>query len=315
MSRRRQLRRRRIFVAVVALLIVSALILLFWPSNPGPARPSHPLAARSTNHGTTTGLTTETQQLDVVDASRPLISNGLTLSPSRSLPTEIVHPTSTAHTYPLVVFVHGYDTSPSTFQRFISTLASEGFVVAAPSFPLEDPTRGNGLNRADLPNEATDVGYVITSILESPFASQLTPHEIGVVGHSDGADVALEVGYQQGLADPRIVASVASAPDPIAAPVTNGGPPLLLIHGSADSIVDPSSSAQVMNAVHAQTWSLTLEGADHTSAIWGPSQWTFSFDQAINDFLHATLIAHSTTTLTSELSLLPLASVQYRTGP
>jgi len=260
-------------------------------------------------------LATETQQLDVVDPSRPLVSNGITLSPSRSLPTEIVHPTNTGHTYPLVIFVHGYDTSPSTFQRFIAMLASEGFVVAAPSFPLEDPTRGNGLNRADLPNEATDVSFVITSILKSPFASQLTPHEIGVVGHSDGADVALEVGYQQGLADPRIVADVASAPDPISAPVTNGGPPLLLIHGSADPIVDPSSSAQVLNAVHAQAWSLTLEGADHTSAIWGPSQWTFSFDQAVNDFLHATLVARSTTTLENELSSLPYATVQYKAGP
>jgi predicted esterase len=315
MSRRRQIRRRRIFVSIVTLFLVGALVLIFWPSSPEPTHPARSSPAPSTSQGAASRLATQTQQLDVVDPSRPLVSNGLTLSPSRSLPTEIVHPTSTSHTYPLVIFVHGYDTSPSTFQRFIALLASEGFVVAAPSFPLEDPTRGNGLNRADLPNEATDVSYVITSILKSPFASQLTPHEIGVVGHSDGADVALEVGYQQGLADPRIVADVASAPDPISAPVTNGGPPLLLIHGSADPIVDPTSSAQVMNAVHAQTWSLTLDGADHTSAIWGPSQWTFSFDQAVDDFLHATLITHTTSELERDLSSLPYTTVQYKAGP
>lgn len=314
MNRRRR-RRRRIFISIVALALVGALVLLFWPDAPRRSAPPSTVAVHSRSTQVTTGLPIEIQQLDVVDESRPLQSNGVTLSPSRSLPTEIVRPISTARVYPLMIFIHGYDTSPSTFQRFLSILASDGYVVAAPSFPLEDPARQNGLNRADLPNEAIDVSFVVTSILNSPFAKYIAPHELGVVGHSDGADVALEVGYQQGLADPRVDAVVASAPDPISSPATNGGPPLLLIHGSEDPIVDPSSSIHVMNALRAQVWSVTLEGADHTSAILGPSQWTYSFDQAVSDFLSATLVVHQTTQVTGELSSLPDAAVQYQAGP
>jgi dienelactone hydrolase len=310
-------RRRILSVGVVALLAVVAagLSWLWWPSSSHHPTTAPPPATSSST--TTTGpgsLATVTEQLALVDTSRPLVEGGTTLAPSRSLPTTIIRPATNLR-YPLIVFVHGYNSSPATFQRFTTALASEGFVVAAPSFPLEDPTRSNGLDRSDLPNEATDVSFVISSLLASPEAKHLVGGEIGVVGHSDGADVALEVGYQQGLNDPRVRAVVSSAPDPVSAPTIAGGPPLLLIHGSADQIVDPQSAAQVMTVVHAETWSTTFIGADHTSAIIGPSQWTAPYDEAVDIFLTAILVHHSSAGLTAQLSQLPYSQTTYQAGP
>jgi dienelactone hydrolase len=327
-----------VFVTIVA--IVLSAVLLSWPRThqQSPRALAATPAVTSTTKITTTtkatastrssasttaprqssqaqlGLKTITVQLGLDDTSRPLVDQGETLASSRPLPTTVIRP-ATPGRYPLIVFIHGYDTSPSDFARFTKTLAREGFVVAAPSFPLEDPVSGFGLDGSDLPNEAGDVSFVITSILNSSLATYLTPGEIGVVGHSDGADAALEIGYEEGLTDPRVKVVVASAPDPIDVTVISGGPPLLLIHGTDDEIVDPSSSDQVFQTVSAEAWSLTLEGADHASAIFGPSSWTNTFDQAVDDVLSAVLVLHQAEGLTGVLEQLPLSDVSYQAGP
>src|SRR5579884_3777615 len=179
------------------------------------------------------------------DTTRAVTSGGRTLAPERALPTIVWLP-STADRLPLVVFAHGYDVGPDTYSRFCTQLASTGYVVAAPSFPLEDPSRGNGLDRSDLPNEAADVSFVISSMAsDARFASRLAAPRVAVVGHSDGADVALMVGYAQGHVDPRVRAIVADAPDPITDQVVPSDVPLLLVQGDADDVVPYSSSQTV----------------------------------------------------------------------
>jgi len=312
-SHRGRKRVRSVIAVGFAVLIAVGILLILLPSS----SPQPETSQRPSSKGASlpsTSLPTTKEQLNFTDASRPLESDGSIIDASRSLPTTVIRP-ATSGTFPLVIFVHGYNSSPSTFTRFTTSLASEGYVVAAPSFPLEDPSRNNGLNRSDLPNEASDVSFVISQILASDEATHISPRKIAVVGHSDGADVALEVGYVRGLSDSRVQAVVASAPDPVAVATISGGPTLLLIHGSADQIVNPSSAAQVMSVIHAQTWSLTFNGADHASAILGPSQWTASFDRAINDFLLATLKSTSSPELLGTLQQIPLATASYQAGP
>jgi len=240
---------------------------------PGP-RPVRGLAVRAT----TTTFT---------DESRPVVSGGRTLAPVRSLPTTVWAPTPAGH-YPLVVFVHGYDVGPSTYARFCTQLASSGYVVAAPSFPLEDPSRGYGLDRGDLPNEATDVSFVIGEIERSSLAASLAPSEVAVVGHSDGADVALMLGYVSGHIDPRIRAVVADAPDPISGTIQAGArTPLLLVQGDADDVVPYSSSQTVFAQLSSPRYYLTLLGATHLPPIVGGTQWTPVLDAAVAGFLDA----------------------------
>ena len=227
-------------------------------------------------------------ELPLVDTGRTVTSDGVVLAPTRSLPTYLWTPVP-AGRYPLVVFVHGYDTGPLRYERFCAALASAGYVVAAPSFPLEDPSRGNGLDRGDLPNEATDVSFVITSLEAGATADRLEPSEIAVVGHSDGADVALEVGYEQGTVDHRVQAVVADAPDPITAPTEATAVPLLLVDGTADSIVPYASSQAVYAQLPGPTDFLTLLGADHLPPIAGGTPWTPVLDGSVAEFLDATV--------------------------
>jgi fermentation-respiration switch protein FrsA (DUF1100 family) len=211
--------------------------------------------------------------------------------------------------YPLVVFVHGYNVGPSTYTRFLSTLASSGYVVAAPSFPLEDPSRGNGLDRGDLPNEATDVSFVITTLLQGPLAREIDGASVAVVGHSDGADVSLMDGYQQGLVDPRVHAIVSDAPDPMTGVIIPSAVPLLLMQGSADSVVPYASSQAVFQQVQAPRYYLTLVGADHLPPIQGGTPWTPVLDTSVADFLDATIAGRGpgVALLPAELGALPLS--------
>jgi pimeloyl-ACP methyl ester carboxylesterase len=209
------------------------------------------------------------------------------------------------------VFVHGYDVGPLTYQRFCSNLSSSGYVVAAPSFPLEDPQRGFGLDRGDLPNEATDVSFVISSLEGGALAKEIDPSRIAVVGHSDGADVALMMSDEQATADARVRAVLADAPDPIDATVVPAPTPLLLVQGTADSVVPYTASQTVFSQVEAPTYYVSLTGADHLAPIEGRSPWTPTLDSAAVEFLDATIAGRGPGAgLSGQLASLPLARLQ-----
>ncbi|MEI8051534.1 MAG: hypothetical protein WCI12_08870 [Actinomycetes bacterium] len=314
-----QTRRRQVacVVAVLVAGIATASVVMAGRSGET-ARPhrstvTNPSVTRATGV-TTSPLATMTSTMSIVDPSRHLSSGGTVISDVRSLPTSITRPVGPGR-FPLVVFVHGYGVGPGTYARFIEMLASNGFVVAAPSFPFEDPRRGNGLDRGDLPQEAVDVSFVISSISHSPLARHLLPHSIAVVGHSDGADVALSSGYGQAAIDRRIGAVVSIAPDPMVEAVVDGGPPLLLIHGSADQVVDPASSSQVFSVIRSPRWSLTLEGADHASAIIGSAPQSAPLDEATVAFLKSALGTHDTSTLADVFSRLDHVQTDVAAGP
>ena len=113
----------------------------------------------------------------------------------------------------------------------------------------------------------------------------IEPDRIAVVGHSDGADVVLLVGYGSGHVDPRVRAVVADAPDPMTGGVEPSSVPLLLVQGTADSVVPYSSSQDVFGQVQAPVDYLSLLGADHLPPIAGGTPWTPVLDSAVADFL------------------------------
>jgi len=110
-------------------------------------------------------------------------------------------------------------------------------------------------------------------------------------------------------------AVVAAAPDPITWDHVAGGPPLLLLHGSADQIVSPSAADAVFGSLSPVRFSVTLLGADHASAIIGPSAWTASFDDAVGLFLHAALGHGQLSGLGASLRTLPGATTASSAAP
>jgi len=252
-------------------------------------------------------LEVATTRVSFMDPSRSLVNNGVLLESRRTLPTTIWTPRRQGQ-FPLVIFIHGYNIGPMAYQRFCSALASSGYVVAAPSFPLEDPSQGHGLNRLDIPNEALDVSFVISTLERSASSFQLEPGKIAVVGHSDGADVALLDGYGNGTIDSRVQAIVADAPDPISAPTGHTKVPLLLIQGTADSVVPYSSSQSVFNQLEVPIYYLSLIGADHLPPIANETSWTNSLDKGVVDFLDATVAMRGDgiSSLSTQMGKLPL---------
>ena len=296
------MRRRRSFLGGV--VATSALLLALCVSCGGSASStasdaeatassaSEPLRETSTTvvpaSSTTIASGSNSQVLELVDTSRPVVSNGRTVASTRSLPTTVWRP-NRAGVFPLVVFAHGYRLGPPGYARFCAMLADSGYVVAAPSFPLADESRGNGLNRDDIPNEARDVSFVITALRSSVVAPSIASGPVGVAGHSDGADVALIVGYQQGYADPTVGAVVAVAPDAFSGQLSTNRPPLLLVHADADATVPYSESVQVFAHVPGKRTFLTLVGADHLPPIAQNTVWTPTLDGAVVTFFDATL--------------------------
>ena len=317
---------RRLVVALVAIAVIGVAVWFVRTTASSPSvrsSPSNGSSGRAGTAATTTttagpepalrGLAVTRAEQQLVDTGHPLVSNGVVVAPDRQLPTDVWTPDAPGR-YPLVVFVHGYDRSPLQYERFCSVLASSGYVVAAPSFPLEDPTRGFGLDRSDLPNEAIDVSSVITAMEAGAAINRVQPSRIAVVGHSDGADVALEIGYEQGTADPRAQGLVAIAPDPITAPRTPSTAPLLLVQGTADSVVPYASSQTVFDQLPGPTYFVSLVGADHLPPIAGGTPWTPVLDAAVADFLDAT-VAHrgpGSAALTGQLGASPIVRLLTR---
>jgi len=277
-------------------------------SSPGTVGTSVSHPADDTTPATTApppAVTLSVQAL--VDDTRPVVSGGQDLSPERALPTSVWTPTGPGP-FPLVVFVHGFDKGPLDYQRFCAALASSGFVVAAPSFPQEDPARGFPLDESHLGDEAADVSFVITSLTGDATANKVDRSEVAVVGHSDGADVALLVGYGHGTVDGRVAAVVADAPDPMTVGIVPSRTPLLLVQGTADSVVPYSSSQTVFAQLESPVSYVTLVGADHLAPIAGGTPWTPVLDGDVAAFLDATVAGRGpgTTALAATLAASPL---------
>lgn len=241
-----------------------------------------------------------TLTLPLVDPSRPTVSRGTTVAPTRTLTTTVYVPEGSGGPWPLVVFGHGFRLGPSHYDRIARVLAGAGYVVAAPSFPLADEAvAGAAVDRGDLPNQAADVSFVLDQLLGPAgppgLAGVIDPGRVGMVGHSDGADVALDVGYVTGRADPRVRAVVALSPDAIGPPGagTGRGTPLLVVHGDRDTIAPFSEGQTVFSQVGAHRLLVRLLGGGHLEPVQGAAPWSAVLDATTVAFLDAYVAGRS----------------------
>jgi dienelactone hydrolase len=174
--------------------------------------------------------------------------------------------------FPLVVFGHGFDVTPATYARLLHSWAQAGYVVAAPTFPGENPAAPGGPNESDIVNEPGDMSFVITQMLAAnagsgPLSQLIDPSLIAVAGHSDGAEVALAVAYDPRFRDRRVRAAIVLSGAEIEAkgnlkfPI--GGPPLLATEGTADKVNLPTYPYHFFKAARPPKYLLRLLGAGH----------------------------------------------------
>jgi dienelactone hydrolase len=178
--------------------------------------------------------------------------------------------------------------------------ASDGFVVAAPEFPLTNRDVPGALaNIGDVVNQPGDVSFVIDSVVAAnddpsdPLHGLVDPDAIGVVGHSLGGATTWAVSFDTATRDERIDSTVVFAgltwPMPGGGLDLDSGLPLLVLHGDADDVPLDADLAAYEQAASPK-WFVTLLGAEHRIAFTDEaSPYDELVTRTVLDFWHGTL--------------------------
>ena len=190
----------------------------------------------------------------LVDPERPTPpANTYPGAPSRTIMVEVWYPSVSGGIdtpmdlsgapYPLVVLGHGFFGSRTLSSFLTEHLASYGYVVAAPDFPLSSFGSPSGPTAVDYLNQPGDISYILDSMIDfsqetsNLFSGGIDTESIGITGHSMGGMTTLLVTFDPELLDDRVDAAVPLAP--LACPFTgeffrNRDVPVLFIGGSVD---------------------------------------------------------------------------------
>jgi fermentation-respiration switch protein FrsA (DUF1100 family) len=187
--------------------------------------------------------------------------------------TDVWYPKVRVGPLPLVIFGHGFAETPAPYAALLQAWARAGYVVAAPTFPLENANAPGGPNENDLVNQPTDMSFVITRLLTVSRAGggvlggRINPREIAVTGQSDGGETALSVAYNRFFVDHRVRAAVilsgAKLPGVGGFTFPRPSPPLLATQGTADTINPPSFTRAFFDVAPPPKYLLVLFGAAH----------------------------------------------------
>ena len=196
--------------------------------------------------------------------------------PTGGEPTQEAAPEKAAGPYPLIVFAHGLGGTPQGYMNVLAAWASEGFVVAAPLFPLSNGNVSGGPDAGDVVNQPKDMSYVINAVLADSLlpggalSGLVNPEEIGAAGHSNGAVTTLGLVANTCCFDPRVKAAVVMAGTSEGFPPGHydfsTAPPLFLVHGTADQLIPYRSAPLIYNQARGPKGLLTLEGGSHDAA-------------------------------------------------
>jgi fermentation-respiration switch protein FrsA (DUF1100 family) len=219
--------------------------------------------------------------VQLVDASRTVDSRrGGPAASGRPLPTTVWYPANDTASgaplntagapYPLVVFSHGLRGTPDDYAPLLRSWAAQGYVVAAPTFPLTNRD-AEPVVAGDLANQPADVSFVISSLLASsadtkdPFAGAIDPRRVIAAGHSEGALTTVML-FAQCCVEARLVGAIVMAGDDVGTQgraFTAPPKPLLYIHGDQDKIVSYELGQRSYRGAPDPKAFLTLVGAGH----------------------------------------------------
>jgi fermentation-respiration switch protein FrsA (DUF1100 family) len=262
--------------------MIMVIVTLIAPASPATADSRHAKNPRPTEYAV------GSQDATFTDSTRPTASNGTFQgAPFRALPVLILYPAAgapggpitpaappatDAGPFPLIVFSHGFmSNGPAYTEPLLHALASHGFVVAAPTFPLSSGNAPGGSPKLDYESQPGDVSFVIDEMLKAnrgdgALADLIAPKQIGAMGHSLGAVTTFGAVYNTAGRDRRIKAAVPMSG--IQLPFAGGrwswpATPLLLIHGDKDETGPYAGSVRAFGKAKPPKFLLRLIGAPH----------------------------------------------------
>jgi len=211
------------------------------------------------------------ETITLFDPTRKTPARGsVPASPGRRLVTDLLVPSGASGPLPLIVFAHGWNSDPSFYEPLLQQWAQAGFLVAAPVFP-DSTDLYAGSPVSDYADQALDLSFVITSLLQSHVVS-VDPSRIAVAGHSDGGtDVAL-LALDPAYADPRVRAVVCMSgelPSGVAPYAVGASSATLLVAvGSNDEYGLSTRTPLVFQQARASSKAMIVEqGGDHLGSF------------------------------------------------
>lgn len=179
--------------------------------------------------------------------------------------------------YPLVVFAHGAMSYRTQSAFLCKHLASHGYVVMAPDFPLSSFKSFLRMSPSDVINQPGDVSFLITETIRQSrekgnlLSNIIDEKEIGITGHSLGGLTSILTGFYDGLKDERVKAVVPISPFAcFFTEETFKGKslPLLFIGGDRDMFVDfEANLSRIYEYAEPPKYLITLKGGTHVGSL------------------------------------------------
>jgi dienelactone hydrolase len=127
-------------------------------------------------------------------------------------------PADRAHgAYPLVMFAHGFGVTPSFYTELLRQIASAGYVVAAPTYPILSGSPAGPSDTIGWDDTFADTRFATSSVLDlsatgdATLGGMIDPQRIAIAGHSDGALISFGDGFEAWRTDARIRAVISYA--------------------------------------------------------------------------------------------------------
>jgi len=174
---------------------------------------------------------------------------------------------------PLIIYSHGFVSTWRGGAYLAEHLASRGYVVAAPDFPLTNWYAPGGPNITDIVNQPGDVSFIIDTILKQSSSKHhrlfelVDSKKIGVVGLSLGGLTSTLLGFHPKWRDERVGAVLS-----IAGPTAmfrddffrHNKIPFLMLAGDIDLIVPYPTNAKPIPDKISGGELVTVRSASHT---------------------------------------------------
>ncbi|HJQ82828.1 MAG TPA: hypothetical protein VKA21_02040 [Candidatus Binatia bacterium] len=230
-----------------------------------------------------------------VDASRPTPPNGTFAgAPTRTLTTVIFYPAAAGTEgsgapvdadgapFPALLWAHALSDTRIGERYLLEHLASHGYVVASPDFPLGRIGAPGNATANDLANQPGDLRFVLAS-LPAALPGAIDEERIGASGLSLGAITVLLTTYHPTLREPRLRAVLPVAP-PYACALTRRfyrttHVPLLVLQGDDDHMAPPEENgARAARFAHGDARLVEIHGGSHMGFV----GFMTTFDQSVH---------------------------------
>ncbi len=194
-------------------------------------------------------------------------------------------PARSSGPFPMVVFVHGFNTSAARYDQLLHQMAAAGYVVVAPDFPLTSSALPGPAVEADVANQPADVKFVISKLLtenDQPgeMHGLITKDKIAVVGHSDGGNTAAATAYNACCIDTRVKAAVMLAAEEKLFPDTwfqapspgQSTVPFLGMHSDKDEVTPYDNGKELYSGARNPKYFVTIVNGNHADPFTGGAE-------------------------------------------